>query len=588
MVRKVLWEGSSVRFPFFEKGGIMNGDAEAARGEAEAVAEKKKLVAREIEKALAGLGKALENGGLPLAASGATKKKESDSESEARSRNHDPVFPDDFAEIREDTDMGTLSDAILVALDAKYARKYGHRVEAMGEDIVRVRLVTEANIGRQLRRYGKFQYARMERTKDFGLPGETRTRDSFCRAVLGIRPDRGVSPEDFARFDAAMAEFRSMSDAEIEAGARDFGLNILGKRFGPGDRDRCNALLASLGSDKRVYCSYQQGKRNLIFGKARIDRRGGHEFYCFESEEMRSPYAELSIIAGTSGNCVHIRRESAEMIFREKWVAALDAMPFASGNSSFARMEEALAAYGVRTRKDMERVRDRFVSEIMEGALWHEMGHTVVHEDVLSPEENALGRALYSRGVASARGFMELLADWAPERADGRTGPVPRLAKIAEEDPEKAERMIRVYLADYSFEADQDHPILCRQAEIVLEPIRPFVGRDRVDFERLGKSCDGVFAACLDTFRDMLKHLIEPVRTAEYRIDGAVVGFPEVDRRIRGILEGPVCRKELEKNREKLYPFFYWGNVLSWVERYSPETFAEIHRRSGAWRAVGV
>ncbi len=475
-----------------------------------------------------------------------------------------------------------LTYAEIQELHRIFVKKCEGNPEILTQDIPFIRNLAEKWVYCQLLRFAVLQYTQMQRSGDFGITGEENVTNSFCRLLLKIPPEKELTLSDLEEFRRRIREYQTdnLTDEELDKTVAEYRLFLMGRYYGGGTRDQINAVLKSLGSEKMIFCSFKQGKRNIIFGKGRTEQKGSHVFYTFDSEDMRSPYSDISVIASTSENNIAVRRESAEMIFQHKWLRKPEYAFSPEMKTAEKLKQAALKAYRVKNPDDLRKQKSLFVEEIMEGVLWHETGHTVISDNVLSPDAYALSKSFYSLGFVPVRVFNELLADWAPEQADGRTGPICQLIGISEENREKAERMLRVYLSDNWFYGNGSSPVLCRQTDFLFSVLMPFIRKDAVDFSRLAREYERLFSKMMGIYEEMLNRLTAPVKDAVFVMKGERMSFEEADRKLREVLEHPICKKEWSKNESRDYPMFYYSNLINWTQQYSPDTFVEMVRRS--------
>jgi hypothetical protein len=226
----------------------------------------------------------------------------------------------------------------------------------------------------------------------------------------------------------------------------------------------------------------------------------------------------------------------------------------------------------------LSEIKDLFVDEIAEGVFWHEMGHLTVYDHILSPDHIGLGKTFHAMSDHSVVIFNELLADWAPER-NGIHGPLSFFLKLADENREKAERMLCVYLSDNWFLGDESvHSLLQDQTDFLVSALLPFWEKEGFDFSRFAEARAGLYEQFLQLNTEYLDSVTACLQGAVCHVNGATYGFDALDRRIRQIINFPLCKIHWENKGKGAYSIYYWSNVVDWVRRYSPETFEEIRR----------
>ncbi|MEE4359317.1 MAG: hypothetical protein V2I97_22795 [Desulfococcaceae bacterium] len=198
----------------------------------------------------------------------------------------------------------SLTYAEIQELHRIFVKKCEGNPEILTQDIQFIRNLAEKWVYCQLLRFAVLQYTQMQRSGDFGITGEDNVTNSFCRLLLKIPPEKELALSDLEEFMRRIREYQTdnLTDEELDKTVAEFRLFLMGRYHGGGTREQINAVLKNLGSEKMIFCSFKQGKRNIIFGKGRTEQKGSHVFYTFDSEDMRSPYSDISIISSTSEN----------------------------------------------------------------------------------------------------------------------------------------------------------------------------------------------------------------------------------------------------------------------------------------------
>ncbi|MFA5928579.1 MAG: hypothetical protein WC838_04700 [Candidatus Margulisiibacteriota bacterium] len=460
-----------------------------------------------------------------------------------------------------------------------------------------LRQVVEDYLQEQLFQLANIQYLIMEKTGDHGLLGEQRVSISFCRLLQKIPADREVTQYDADDFRQQILKARKdhsldqLSLPSLEEKANNWELDILGRKIKMklDEIKKLNGFLLFLSSSKRLLMSYENQKPNFIFGSAKLRKMGHYNLFVFENEDMRSPYSCLSIVASNSRENIAIRKTSCETIFYNKWSKV-----FAySANEQKRLLEDeynnigetiklrALEKYGIRSAADIGGKEQLIIDEIVEGILWHEVGHTIVTDNYLEPKYVALGKTFHSFYDDYFTILGEFLADWAkPSKEKQLKSPILFfLEQAAKGDTAKAQRMLEVYLSDNWFlSSEEKEGMLPSQTDILVSAYLNFYDNSNkvMDLAKLQKGCFDLFEKVLQEYKNGIDRVISPINRAIFIIDNKKIGFGEADERIRGILEHPLCKNRWEK--ENNYEMYYWSNMIKWVKLYSPETFKEMTR----------
>jgi hypothetical protein len=226
----------------------------------------------------------------------------------------------------------------------------------------------------------------------------------------------------------------------------------------------------------------------------------------------------LSIAAVVGGKHIAIRVASCETIYANKWQGIIRQSPHLLffdlfheyENISTAFKLRALKAYGVKTKEELARTKQLFLDEMVEGLLWHELGHGIVINERLSVEDSAFGEALGVWGANIISVMKEIVADWAPQSGDIQ-GP---LHDMAYKDKAKLERMIYVYMSDNWFLGAQEDAF-ANHTEIMLALILKHLKSDgSVDQHSLRKAFEGqtIFEYTLTEYMRITKYLESKIK----------------------------------------------------------------------------
>jgi len=452
--------------------------------------------------------------------------------------------------------------------------------------------LVEEHIIRQLYSLAGIQYLIMERTGNYGILGDQRVSISFCRLLNDISPDREVTQFDVDSFRRKILKDRKDINAlpldELKTKVDNFRLKIFKQSFSLHDMTKINSLLKIITSHKKIYVSTQNQELFFLFGDVKTKKKSKYHIYIFETEAMRSPYAALSIVAGNSKNNVNIRRISCETIFYNKWVRIFDY----SENEKKRLLEDidnnigetikkiALQKYKVNSKEELLKIKKLFIDEIVEGVLWHEIGHTVVYDNILNFKHIALGKTFHSLGDSLTTVYGEFLADWAPVY-NSIYGPLHFFLELSKKPDtrEKAERMLYVYLSDNWFLSHEDKEgILPSQTDILVPVLMRYFTSTGIDFDRFTKQYQKDFEYLLKMYTTALESIIAPIQEATFTFRGKNYGFVDIDNFIREILDHPDCKKSWEQDGEQGFQVFYWANIIDWTKNYAPTAFSRVKK----------
>lgn len=454
---------------------------------------------------------------------------------------------------------------------AKYCQHYA-LPETYGDSL---REVFEQQIIRHVRISALLQYQYMQKTQEWGDLGEQRITLSYCRHALNLANDVELTQVDVDRFERFISEesqdIIGLSVEELRQRDEEIRCNIFYKEIDYSKEKDIHALLHFLGSTKGLICGQLSIFRSIIFGEAEIKELNGYRITTFKKELARTPAAVLSIAAVVGGKHIAIRVASCETIYANKWQGIMRQSPHTLffdllheyENVSTAFKLKALHAYGVKTQEDMTKTRQLILDEMVEGLLWHELGHGMVVNGRLSVEDSAFGEALGVWGANVISVMKEIVADWAPHNGEIK-GP---LYFMAHTDKSKLTRMLYVYLSDNWFLGVQEDAF-ANHTEIMLALILKYISADgSVNQHSLQKAFSGetIFEYVLTEYMRITKYIEEKIK--------ALPDFAQLQQnyiqRVRTI-----DKENPEDSLEFLVLF--WAKFLEDMPKFNPQLMLEL------------
>lgn len=237
---------------------------------------------------------------------------------------------------------------------------------------------------------------------------------------------------------------------------------------------------------------------------------------------------------------------------------------------------KALQAYKARTPEKLEELQDKFIDEMIEGLLVHELGHGIVINSLLDKEESAFGEALAVLGCNVVSVQKEMLADWAP-RHGALAGPMQHFTEVAEKDEQKATRLLYVYMSDNWFLGTATDNF-SNHTDLMISVLLPYVKKDSsFNFSKLQKDLKGkntLFDMVLKEHKKIIQHLEKKVRHASFVVEGHTRSFEQqlalVKERVRK--EEPGLE---EDSVEFMVPV--WAKIIGELKETNPNLLKEIH-----------
>jgi hypothetical protein len=448
----------------------------------------------------------------------------------------------------------------------------------------RIALLVHEHIRRQLSDHALLLFLYMEKTDDFGQMGEQRVSISFCRNILDLPASQEVTQEDADRFrelvDAFEKKLNISSVAKIKEHVGQFQLDILGEKLNLFNDKPINQYLEFLGIPFRIFVGNMKGLTTFIYGNMETKTITGKDIVIIKKEVVRSPHYVLSIAAGQGSVGVFIRRESCETIFYNKWVSFFSLTPQErqivnvhphSGIREGIK-EAALKHYQVSSAAELEKIKETFIQEMIEGIFYHEVGHEVGEKDVIPLEENCIAK---SRGVVGDDVIVvlkEAIADWAPA-AERLSGPLWHFLQVSKKDKLKATRLIYVYLSDNWF-IDADDEFMGIQTDLLCALILDFIQQDgEIDYTRLEKEFQGVYQFILKRYLGILERMFQILREATYSAGIHRINFDTLEKELYKVYTKDNKQLTMEELRAKTT---YWVHLMGLVKSFSQETYNKL------------
>jgi hypothetical protein len=451
-----------------------------------------------------------------------------------------------------------------------------------------IREIWENKMLADIRQIAVLQYAHMQKTRNWGDLGEQRILISYCRHLLGLPAERDISFLDVDIFQNKIrdltAPYTGLTAEELRAADEAVKCDLLYKETDYSREKDVNEFLEFLGSAYGFIAGQLGIYRSVIAGPAEIKKINKYRVTTFRQETARTPEAVLSIAAVVGGKHVAIRLPACETIFANKWLHVFTAAPAELEMVLRHELENigwsfklcALNGYSVRTAEELLGRKDIFLREMLSGLQWHELGHGIVINELLSRKDSAFGEALAVLGANIIAVFKELLADWAPPRQKLQ-GPLNYFCAVARQDADIAARQIAVYLSDNWFLGEQDDNSFGNHSEITAALLLKYLGVQRkVDFAGLRRELAGkrgVFYQVLRDYKRISLYLEKLIKAADFVCGGRQVNFAELSKvyiqKVRQIeKEYPVRSLEFQVH--------FWAKILEDLPALNAALLAEM------------
>ena len=428
------------------------------------------------------------------------------------------------------------------------------------------------------------QYLGMEKSKDFGSMGEQRVSISFCRCLLNIPNDREVTQFDADRFRRMMEEydqkFEKKSGAAYSAMVRDKTFDFYGIVISVHDLPKINKYLERLPGNYYVAASYSNNIMFYVFAQRVVQLVGSESISVLGREIMRAPSAVLSIAAKNAKDSVQIRRDSCEVIFFNKWQKYFDqskaemkrSLHHNNSNIREGLKTKALAVYGAKTTADVIRIRDTFIDEMIDGIIWHEIGHRAAQEKTNPLYEAMSGKFVDTDTVVCT--LQEAMADWAI--ADGEyKGAISRMIEISHTDVQKATRMVYVYLSDNWF-IDESEEFMGVQTDVLTALMLFCINTNgSVDFAKMEKSQKAVVGFIQTLFETLMRKIEDEFKAAVFEVGIHKLDYEKIEKEVAELYKKSNNFKSMEELRlNKLF----WINMYAYLKKFSPAASQRVEQ----------
>ena len=352
----------------------------------------------------------------------------------------------------------------------------------------------------------------------------------------------------------------------------------------------------------------------------------------------RTPAAVLSIAAVVGGKHVCLRHESCHTIFANKWQSYFEYQSIDASTEHLDRealtgeafKAKALAAYGCKSVEDVQKIRPQFIEEMLEGLIWHEIGHGIVLNSLITADESAFGEALAVLGNNIVAVMKEFMADWAPARPAGLLpeklqenfqkkfpgkeldkkedlrkyldeadfaqlkraflselqdagsigkhirGPlrhIVNLARTSAEGASKATRMLYVYLSDNWF-LGSNSDNFNNHSDVLVSFLLPYIKADaQFDFELWSQDLPLMFARVLEHYLKIVSTLEKMLKASHFDYENRQMSFSEYAVPVREKVHSRESGLK-EDSMEFLVPFY--AEMLENLNQTNPVLLSEI------------
>jgi hypothetical protein len=473
-------------------------------------------------------------------------------------------------------DARSLEDRQLTKLVAKRIKQ----PDKQAEELHSIREFVKEYLYRELKELALLIYLSMDKRKDFGPMGEQRVSISFCRNILNIPNNREVTQFDADRFrrlldDCDKRHGNKSGDAYLAYIKKDFVLELFGAKYGYLDLPGLNLLFDLIGLDCYLLSAHHRsyGVR-FIFGAVEKKELENNQVFVIQQEYIRAPQFVLSIAAEVFQDSTMIRREACEVIFFNKWQKFFDqskaerkhALHHVNSALREGVKEKALAFYVAQKTEDVLKIKEPFINEMIDGILWHEMGHHVSFQDMGQPYRALVNT--FTEGAENVGAILpEALADWAPEQG-ARKGAFTRFLELSRTDAQRATRDLYVYMSDNWF-VDEMEEFMGLMSNVLVGLAIYFVQPDgSVDFGRLSREKGQIYNFLQKRYKGLADKLLAIFRQAIYEVGIHRLDYNGLEKEIFKMYQNAYAAHRYTMEELRAYSPF-WINITAYLKKFS-------------------
>jgi hypothetical protein len=449
--------------------------------------------------------------------------------------------------------------------------------------------VVEESLTSQAMMLSCMQYRRLELSGEWGHSGEGAIKEAFGRMVLGVGLDVAWSYAHQTQLETVLSEraseygWQDLPVDLLKSRVNGFEFDILGERFGCSQYERINGLLKWIGSDLIYFSAQGSGGEYLFLGTGKRKQIGTYVIFLLDSEVVRHPSVIMALAAVTGNQTTVVRREALQSILYQKWVPVAEKQymyrAMISGdihwNISMGIKQYALHLYGVDSREELFHVKDAFITDLQDTVLHHELGHCVMEDMILTPEQVALGKGTECVKETIFASLLEFFADFAPQKQKF-CGAMANMVGIAKKDKSRATRMFYMYLSDVWF-YDTPDQYMYLYSDLMLLILMRYIQTDKgIDFDLMARDIDidpmrnevGKLTIMDRIYKEYVKDVLgvkKIIEKATYQLTEKK-SYPHLKKVLMGIYRK--AQPALD-DTVSLFLNSYWMNMVGYVMKIS-------------------
>lgn len=425
------------------------------------------------------------------------------------------------------------------------------------------------------------QFRLMDQTQDWGVAGEEQIKTSFLRCLFQFTAEQNVEYSDFVRFDDFIhaqyldKQLLNQSNENLTYIINNFFIKLFDKEYRSSNWEELTRILRFLGSKKGLLVTSFGQSLQLIFGDIQVKQVGFHKVTYFLNEDIRSPSIIVPKVAMSQDSEVFIRYDALRCIFYQKWVPVLEnnmmwLSKVPERNISEGIKKKVLEKYNISSSEELKLFEKRFVKDLSETIVYHELGHVISRHDILDQEIAACTEGSQIFDYSISMSLFELLADFAPS-LNKIKGPLKNIVDISKKDPNRAEAMFYMYLSDVWFYDTFDEYMFTYSDLMVLSMLRYVKDDQSINFKKLEhdiyfkssekddqKDSTRFVNFLYDSLTQIIQRVQMHVKKMEFELDGKTLTFEQLKAMIE--LQFVVNNSKHEQG-----DYFYTSSLWSFI-----------------------
>ncbi len=502
-----------------------------------------------------------------------------------------------FRFFQENKDLSPTKECLSLLRSSSLPVKYqsmsryfaSQKIEYPQKQLATLRELVETNFTEQLLTLSCLYYQVIILSNEWGNAGESQVKTAFGRCLLKLPVSETWTYDHQRQFDDLFGDYLKryqFSDKPLDylqTLFKSYEIDIFGEKIKYHDFVRVNELLQWIGSSYVYFAGQAGGRKSFFYGEGKRHKIGDYLILILEKEIARHPTVIMQLAAVTGNKTTLMRIEALESIVHQKWLPVAEnnymyrsmISSDIAWNISMAIKQHTLELFGITSASQLMASSATFIADMRDTVLHHELGHCVMEDMILTPEQVAQGKGTEVVKETIYASLLEFFADFAPKRGK-MWGAMQNMCQIAEKDFNRATRMFYMYLSDVWF-YDTPDEYMYLYSDLMLLVLTRYICSDRsIDFDLMKsdlvidpKRADRDQLTPLERLYEIyiwdvmeIKKIIE---SAEYDLS-TLCKYPKLKQVVMGVYKSNNPYLEEESS---VFLNSYWMNMVNYVIKIS-------------------